>query len=143
MTSVKRVTDIVSEIAAASREQATGMEQVNKAISQMDQVTQGNASPDRRELSGTAANLTGQAQQLQALVVRFKLGDTRSREHPRPPPPIGRPRCRRRRPSPASRPAPIARHVPGLGSTRESVAPELELVGAGVGGDDRGGFEEF
>ncbi len=42
--SVKRVTDIVSEIAAASREQATGVEEINKAISQMDEMTQQNSA---------------------------------------------------------------------------------------------------
>jgi methyl-accepting chemotaxis protein len=42
--SVKRVTDIVSEIAAASTEQATGVEEINKAISQMDEMTQQNSA---------------------------------------------------------------------------------------------------
>ena len=72
VTSVKRVTDIVSEIAAASREQAGGIEQVNKAVTQMDQVTQGNAS-QTEELSGTAEGLAGQAAQLQQLVAQFNL----------------------------------------------------------------------
>ena len=43
VSAVKRVSDIVAEIASAAREQATGIEQVNKAILQMDQVTQKNA----------------------------------------------------------------------------------------------------
>ena len=72
VTSVKRVTDIVAEIAAASREQSTGIDQVNKAITQMDQVTQANAS-QTEELNATAEGLASQAQQLQALVGRFKL----------------------------------------------------------------------
>ena len=42
--SVKRVTDIISEISAASQEQATGIDQVNKAVMQMDQSTQQNAA---------------------------------------------------------------------------------------------------
>lgn len=42
--SVKRVTDIVSEIAAASTEQSTGVEEINKAISQMDEMTQQNSA---------------------------------------------------------------------------------------------------
>ncbi len=41
---VKKVTDIVAEIAAASREQSSGIEQVNKAIMQMDTTTQQNAA---------------------------------------------------------------------------------------------------
>ena len=71
--SVKRVTDIVAEIAAASQEQATGIEQVNKAAMQMDQVTQAN-SAQTEEMSSTAQGLSSSAEQLQALVARFHLG---------------------------------------------------------------------
>ncbi len=49
VNSVKRVSDIVCEIAAASKEQLTGVEQVNKAMSQMDRVTQGNAARKRKK----------------------------------------------------------------------------------------------
>ena len=73
--SVKRVTDIVTEIASASKEQSTGIEQVNKATLQMDQVTQANAS-QTEELSSTAQGLSANAEQLQALVASFKLGNT-------------------------------------------------------------------
>ncbi len=72
VNSVKRVTDIVAEIAAASQEQSSGIEQVNKAMMQMDQVTQANAA-QTEELSSTAQALAVQAEQLQALVGRFKL----------------------------------------------------------------------
>lgn len=72
VAAVKRVTDIVAEISAASREQATGIEQVNRAVSQMDHVTQENAS-QTEELSGTAEGLSGQAEGLQQLVARFTL----------------------------------------------------------------------
>jgi len=72
VTSVKRVTDMISEIAAASREQNTGIEQVNKAVTQMDQVTQSNAA-QTEELSSTAQGLAGQSEQLQRLVARFRL----------------------------------------------------------------------
>jgi methyl-accepting chemotaxis protein len=76
VTSVKRVTDIVAEIAAASREQSGGIEQVNKAVTQMDQVTQANAS-QTEEMSGTAESLAGEAGKLQALIAQFRLGDSR------------------------------------------------------------------
>jgi methyl-accepting chemotaxis protein len=72
VASVKRVTDIVSEIAAASREQSSGIEQVNKAMIQMDQVTQANSS-QTEELSSTAQSLSAHAVQLQSLVERFRL----------------------------------------------------------------------
>jgi hypothetical protein len=70
--SVKRVTDIVGEIAAASGEQSTGIEQVNTAMTQMDQVTQSN-SAQTEELSATARALSEQAAHLMELVSTFTL----------------------------------------------------------------------
>jgi len=70
--SVKRVTDIVGEIAAASGEQSTGIEQVNTAMTQMDQVTQAN-SAQTEELSATAQSLSEQAAHLMELVGTFTL----------------------------------------------------------------------
>jgi len=70
--SVKRVTDIVGEIAAASGEQSTGIEQVNTAVTQMDQVTQSN-SAQTEELSATAQSLAEQAARLMELVSIFTL----------------------------------------------------------------------
>jgi methyl-accepting chemotaxis protein len=67
VASVKRVTDIIAEITAASQEQSQGIDQVNKAVTQMDQVVQ-SAAAQTEELTSTA-----QAEQLQALVGRFKL----------------------------------------------------------------------
>jgi methyl-accepting chemotaxis protein len=70
--SVKRVTDIVGEIAAASGEQSTGIEQVNTAMTQMDQVTQAN-SAQTEELSATAQSLSQQSAHLMELVATFTL----------------------------------------------------------------------
>lgn len=72
VTAVKRVTDIVGEIAAASQEQSTGIEQVNQAVSQMDQVTQATAA-QTEELSSTAQSMATQARHLQSLVGRFRV----------------------------------------------------------------------
>jgi len=77
--SVKRVTDIVAEIAAASQEQAAGIEQVNKAAMQMDQVTQAN-SAQTEEMSSTAQGLSSSAEQLQALVGQFRLDGSQERK---------------------------------------------------------------
>jgi methyl-accepting chemotaxis protein len=74
VTSVKRVTDLIAEIAAASREQTTGIEQVNRAVAQMDQVVQGNAA-QTEELTSTAQALAAQAAELQTLVGRFRLDE--------------------------------------------------------------------
>ena len=66
------MTDIIGDIAAATQEQSSGVDQVNRAITQMDQVVQSNAA-QTEELSSTAEVLAGQARALQALIVRFKL----------------------------------------------------------------------
>jgi methyl-accepting chemotaxis protein len=70
--SVKRVTDIVGEMAASAAEQSTGIEQVNTAMTQMDQVTQSN-SAQTEELSATAEALSEQASHLMELVNTFTL----------------------------------------------------------------------
>ena len=87
---VKKVSDIVAEIAAAAREQASGIEQVNKAILQMDQATQQNAA--LVEETATASQAMGdQAKELQKLMGFFKLKtqalippQTAARPAPRP-----------------------------------------------------------
>ena len=78
VVSVKRVTDLVAEMASAAREQSSGIDQVNKAVSQMDQVTQAN-SAQTEELSGTAESMNQQAEQLRNLVAQFRIGDDDSR----------------------------------------------------------------
>ncbi|WP_366774260.1 methyl-accepting chemotaxis protein [uncultured Oxalicibacterium sp.] len=70
--SVRHVTDIMSEILAASQEQSSGIEQVNTAISQMDQVTQQNAALVE-EAAAAAASLNEQAEKLTEAVSVFKL----------------------------------------------------------------------
>ncbi|MFI5444919.1 methyl-accepting chemotaxis protein [Polaromonas sp. UC242_47] len=70
--SVKRVTDIMAEITAASQEQTSGIEQVNQAITQMDQVTQQNAALVE-EAAAAAASLQEQASGLSQVVSVFKL----------------------------------------------------------------------
>ena len=72
-TKVKRVATLVAEISAASQEQASGIDQVNRAIMQMDTVTQTNAA-QVEELSSTSQSLAGQAENMKALVAHFKLG---------------------------------------------------------------------
>ncbi|BCU55579.1 methyl-accepting chemotaxis protein [Enterobacter kobei] len=69
---VKRVTDIMLEIAAASDEQSKGIEQVSQAITEMDNVTQQNASLVE-EASAAAASLEEQAARLTQAVGTFRL----------------------------------------------------------------------
>ncbi|CAN7568300.1 methyl-accepting chemotaxis protein [Variovorax paradoxus] len=70
--SVKRVTDIIGEITAASQEQSTGIEQVNQAIAQMDQVTQQNAALVE-EAAAAAQSMQEQAASLVGAVSVFRL----------------------------------------------------------------------
>ena len=72
---VKRVTDIMLEIAAASDEQSRGIVQVSQAISEMDKVTQQNASLVE-EASAAAASLEEQAARLTEAVGTFRLNGT-------------------------------------------------------------------
>jgi methyl-accepting chemotaxis protein len=76
--SVKRVTDIMGEITAASQEQTSGIEQVNKAITQMDHVTQQNAALVEEAAAASEAMQQQAANLAQAISV-FKLdGDDQS-----------------------------------------------------------------
>ncbi|MDD2913977.1 MAG: methyl-accepting chemotaxis protein [Gallionella sp.] len=72
VTAIKRVTDIMSEITAASVEQSAGIEQVNLAITQMDEVTQQNAALVE-EAAAAAESLEEQAQNLSVSVGTFKV----------------------------------------------------------------------
>jgi methyl-accepting chemotaxis protein len=71
--SIKRVTDLMGEISAASTEQSQGVAQVGEAVSQMDHVTQQNAALVE-ESAAAAESLKLQAQQLVQAVAAFKLG---------------------------------------------------------------------
>ena len=72
VTAIRRVTDIMGEISAASAEQSTGVAQIGEAVSQMDQVTQQNAALVE-ESAAAAESLQQQAQQLVQAVAVFKL----------------------------------------------------------------------
>ncbi|MBT2786160.1 MULTISPECIES: methyl-accepting chemotaxis protein [unclassified Halomonas] len=72
VSSVRRVTDIMDEISAASQEQSSGIEQVNQAVAQMDEVTQQNAALVQ-EASSAASSLEEQAARLESVVSAFRL----------------------------------------------------------------------
>ena len=78
VSAVKKVTDIVAEIAAASREQSSGIEQVNKAVMQMDQTTQQNAALVE-EASAASQAIVEQAQALNGMIARYKVDDADER----------------------------------------------------------------
>ncbi|SAI37907.1 methyl-accepting chemotaxis protein (pseudogene) [Bordetella ansorpii] len=70
--SSRRVTDIMGEISAASEEQSSGIDQVNRAVSQMDEVTQQNAALVE-EAAAAAGSLQEQAQRLAEAVAVFRI----------------------------------------------------------------------
>ncbi len=77
VVNVRRVTDIMSELAISSDEQSRGIEQINQAVGQMDQVTQGNAALVE-EAAAAAQALETQAMALVQTVDVFKLGGART-----------------------------------------------------------------
>jgi methyl-accepting chemotaxis protein len=71
--SIRKTADLVQEVAAASQEQSAGVAQINKAMNQVDQVTQRGAAA-AEELASTAAEMSSQAEALQQLVAFFRTG---------------------------------------------------------------------
>jgi methyl-accepting chemotaxis protein len=71
---VKKVTDVIAEIASSSREQASGIEQVNMAIAMMDDGTQQNAALVQ-QASAAAEALAEQASSLTRSIARYKVTD--------------------------------------------------------------------
>lgn len=130
VTSVQRVTDIMSEITAASAEQSSGINQVNDAVNHMDEVTQQNAALVE-EAAAAAESLVEQASNLMDTVNRFKLrGSAQTTRAPAA------------RPAPASRPAaaPVAARAakPAVASQPANYQPKVAKTGT----DDQD-WEEF
>jgi methyl-accepting chemotaxis protein len=69
---VNRVSEVMSEIAAASDQQSQGIEQINTAVEQMNQVTQQNAA-NAEQSAAAAEELSGQAAEMQGMVSSFRL----------------------------------------------------------------------
>jgi methyl-accepting chemotaxis protein len=72
VTSVKKVGDIISEIAAASQEQSAGIDQVNQAVTSMDEVTQQNAAL-AEETSAAAASMSEKAREMDQMMNFFTV----------------------------------------------------------------------
>jgi len=77
VTSIRRVTDLMGEISAASGEQSAGVAQVGEAVAQMDQTTQQNAALVE-EMAAAANGLKIQAHDLVQVVAAFKLGEVQA-----------------------------------------------------------------
>lgn len=90
VTSIKRVKDIMAEIAAASVEQATGIEEVATAVGQMDEMTQQNAALVE-QAAAAAESLQSQSEQLTQRVARFRLSGDTAANHRLAVKPLGKP----------------------------------------------------
>jgi methyl-accepting chemotaxis protein len=145
VTSVKRVTDIIAEIADASAEQTAGIEQVNKAIAGMDQATQQNAALVE-ESAAAAASMREQAGNLARMVGTFVLGGAHTKPAARAPQLPARPakptRAKAAKPS-APAPAPAAQPV-RTPAPRRAAAP-VAAAGGGARGASKPDvdWEEF
>jgi methyl-accepting chemotaxis protein len=136
VSSVKRVTDIMAEITAASQEQSSGIEQVNTAITQMDQTTQQNAALVE-EAAAAAESMQEQAENLTQAVSVFRLaaGAMNQQAHrvERAAPAAGRPGANVRQLTPRSKAKPQA--------PARMAAARTEPAGAKTGTD--GEWSEF
>ncbi len=139
VSSVKRVTDIIAEITAASQEQAQGIDQVNKAIMQMDETTQQNAALVE-ETTSASQSMKDQAQELMRQVEVFKVETNGSHRESNPRPSTAKTAVK----SAPAAPKPALKK-PGFAS-RPAEAKEPAKVAAGNGHDRRkkdDDFEEF
>jgi methyl-accepting chemotaxis protein len=114
--SIRKTAELVQEVTAASREQSTGVAQINKAMSEVDQVTQRNAS-SAEELASTAEEMASQAEALQQLTSYFRTSAAEEG-------------ARTQRPASATAPAPHVSHGPAP-AARAAKTPVLPHPVAG------------
>ncbi len=127
VVAVKKVGDIIAEIAAASEEQSAGIEQVNRAVTSMDEVTQQNAAL-AEQTSAASAQLNDKARELERLVGFFSLNGMEASA-----------------PKPTMAPAPQASvPTPAPAAPRIETPPPAASVAAATGGKtDDDEWEEF
>ncbi len=99
VTQIGNISNLVSEIAASTQEQATGLHQINTAVNQMDQMTQQNAAMVE-ETTASSFGLANEASQLQTLLRRFRLDNDTAPEKAMP---VSANERHNRRPRPVAR----------------------------------------
>ena len=107
VSSVQRVTDIMGEISSASHEQEAGIQQINRAVTEMDAVTQQNAALVE-EAAAAASSLQDQAVQLAEAVSVFKLAEGFAAAAPSVRPAA----IKAGKPAPVPAPAPVSKRAP-------------------------------
>ena len=132
--SIKKVAAVVADIASASIEQATGIEQINKALTQMDEVTQQNSALVE-ENAATAKTLEHQAKAMDEQVAFFQIGggsDHRAPSSSQSRAPIERPVARQAAAPPSRGPAAAPKAKPVAALKQRSVAPAAAASGGGA-----------
>jgi methyl-accepting chemotaxis protein len=125
---VKKVGEVMAEIAAASEQQTQGVDQVNGAVEQMNQITQQTAA-NAEESAGAAKELSGQAGDLQHMVNRFQLSRTRGSSRPRPDAAMGNVSVRAERVRAATAQTPATDRNQRVQTPRELIPmPEEEVL---------------
>jgi methyl-accepting chemotaxis protein len=139
VTSVKRVTGLMGDIASASAEQSVGLDLVSKAVAQMDQVVQRNAA-QTEELTSTAQSLADQAEELRGLLAQFYLADD-SAETFRTPAAVQRARGAALREIPRA----LAERRPQMPRPKERfpLQKQAPALGGANGPASKNGYEEF
>ncbi len=130
VTSIRQVADIMGEITAATQEQSNGIEEVNQAITQMDEMTQQNAALVE-QAAAAAESMQEQAELLAQAVSIFKLNQDDGRR------PAARAAVPAPRPAPAAGSRPAAR--PAVAAAKPA-APKKLASAAPAAGDE---WEEF
>src|SRR5581483_3086405 len=120
--SIKKTSDLVQEISAASQEQSQGVGQINAAVAQLSQTTRQNAS-SAEELAATAEEMTTQAEQLQQTMSFFKNNHASAAAEPPVQHPVRQPPAR-----PAARSRAVAPAPRKLQPARAGVAGNLALA---------------
>jgi methyl-accepting chemotaxis protein len=125
--SINKVSTIVSDIAAASIEQSAGIDQVNTAITQMDEVTQQNSALVE-ENAATAKTLEQQSALMNQRIAAFKIDGASGGEDGRQPSvtELKRPTPQAARPKPAAAPARPARRVAAGGRAAAAAAADWQ-----------------
>jgi methyl-accepting chemotaxis protein len=142
VNAIRRVTDIMGEISAASSEQSAGVSQVGEAVTQMDQATQQNAALVE-QMAAAAGSLSGQARELVQAVAQFRLvqQDTVAAP-PRPPArPVSAPTVSAPSPSAAKQVRPPAAKPSAV--LPKPSAPAVAQARPAKSGQDDGDWESF
>jgi methyl-accepting chemotaxis protein len=141
VVSVKKVSDIVAEIAAASREQSSGIEQVNRAVMQMDELTQQNGALVEQATSASQT-LADQARNLSQMMGHYQVsGAMAATPTARAPSTVSKPAAAQSAPRIERRSA--NRPWAGQGGRTSAPAPQAKSLSAKAAAAGAGEWQEF